>query len=87
MEHINPALYLVKCKVLPLSTSLEFNFNNSLVWELVLGLNCHNLFPGQNFRSVTKTFPEPTKLSQELDLDGASQGKPGLELFCSRNKI
>ena len=48
---------------LPPSTCLEFNFNNSLVWDLVLGLNCQNLFPGQNFLSVTKTFPEPTKLS------------------------
>ena len=65
-----PTSYHTRCKVVlspSLSTCLKFNFNNNgVVWDLVLRLNCSNLFQAQNFLPVTKTFPEPTKLHKGI---------------------
>ena len=65
-----PTSYQTRCKVVlspSLSTCLKFNFNNNgVVWDLVLRLNCSNLFQAQNFLPVTKTFPEPTKLRKGI---------------------
>ena len=59
--------------VLPPSTCLQFNFNNSLVWDLVLGLNCQNLFRG-------------AKLSfRNKDLSGTNKTFTGIRFAQDRN--
>ena len=57
----------------PPSTCLQFNFNNSLVWDLVLGLNCQNLFRG-------------AKLSfRNKDLSGTNKTFTGIRFAQDRN--